>query len=623
MYQLKPVLCSDSYKLGHFEMMVEGTTQMYSALFPRNNKYLKQVIPDAPDTLVVFGIQKAIVDIHELWQENFFKKSWDFVLKNSLKVLTEHSNYTEEKFTNQFKALHSLGYLPIEIRALPEGSICPLNIPILTIVNTDDRFPWMSNFLEPLLLNTIYRPTTAATIMKAVANLRNKAFEKTVVDNEGIDFAIHDFSFRGHPGAESAIQSSLAVLLYTKGTDTLAAVDAARYYYGATKDVAYSIHATEHAITSQGIYFYSDFLVSAEKYITVDEKNPELVHVDFVKLGAEYKLPPENAEEIYTIAAQYAKDTLVDNLGIGELVNLYRLIKVKYPSGILAYVSDTFNFPRLVTEILPRLKEIIMARDGKLVIRPDSGDPIININGIKTDKTPNRILYEQLRDLVKVKSATESGCFSYKGVSYWKVKELPDVKDGWYLSFGVLESQGYIVPFCSDTKDPEFNAMDNFFHKGAMPFIWDLFGGTVNSKGFKQLDSHIGFVYGDGMSYSRISQMYKRMEENGFAANNICVAAGAYLLSVAITRDSLGFAIKASNTIVDGTKEVRVNKDPITDPGKASPKGYLYVEPATFKLESEVTWEKSQEGALKRLYRNGKFNVSNLVFLDQLREILK
>jgi nicotinamide phosphoribosyltransferase len=175
-----------------------------------------------------------------------------------------------------------------------------------------------------------------------------------------------------------------------------------------------------------------------------------------------------------------------------------------YPEGIVSIVSDTWDFWKVITETLPALKDKIMSRNGKLVIRPDSGDPVKILCG-----------------------------------------------------------------------DPDGSLLAE--KKGLIECLYDLFGGTINSKGYKQLDSHIGAIYGESITIERCQQITTQLKDKGFASSNVIFGVGSYTMQHN-TRDSLGFAMKTTYAEIDG-KPTPVFKDPKTDTNKLkkSLKGYIKV----------------------------------------------
>lgn len=198
-----------------------------------------------------------------------------------------------------------------------------------------------------------------------------------------------------------------------------------------------------------------------------------------------------------------------------------------YPAGILSVVSDTWDFWNVLTVHLPALHDRIMARDGKLVIRPDSGDPADIICGTQIVNT-----FQDHRDMTGQLTTT-----------------IRDRKFG-------------------EGKTPE--------EKGAIELLWDEFGGTVNEQGYKVLDEHVGLIYGDSMNFDRVNEINRRLAEKGFASTNWVAGLGSYGYQYQ-TRDTFGFAMKATNVTIEG-EDRAIFKDPVTDNGlKKSLKGRISV----------------------------------------------
>lgn len=212
--------------------------------------------------------------------------------------------------------LHAVGYLPLRFKALPEGTPVPLRVPMLTVENTDPRFGWLVNYLETLMSCVLWMPMTTATIAKRFRGLLDDYAAKTGSPVEFVDWQGHDFSFRGMAGLEAAVLSGMGHLTQFTGTDTIPAIDAVEEFY-LPNDINHfiggSVAATEHSVMCAG--------------------------------------------------------------GEDDEQATYQRLLDLYPFGILSVVSDTWDLWKVVTETVPNLKEQIMARDGKLVIRPDSGDP--------------------------------------------------------------------------------------------------------------------------------------------------------------------------------------------------------------------------------------------------------
>ena len=629
--KVNPIISNDSYKLSHFDQVPGECTQIYSHLTPRFVKYLKAKFPTMEDKVIVFGIQMTIKVLQERWQEGFFDLPWEKISEKTLKVLTGFIGYTEQDL-DRFKKLHELGYLPLKFKALPEGSWVNKNIPVLIVTNTHKDFYWLPNFMEPPILNTIYKPMTVATLSLELARLRDKYFDLTVEDQSGKDFALHDFSYRGQSGHESAAQTIAAYLLYTKGTDTIAGIEAAQYYYGAGSDIAGSIPAFEHSTATLGIQYYKGIL---DKFYAVPGADVKVAGDKVIaettlekdKDGNDIPLTEEQIHEIYFIErakllhATLKKITLkavteglraaiwVDlhmvnkpekqrKLAIGEVFNLARVLIDVYPNGLFAYVSDSYNYNRVVSLIVPALKNIILAREGKFVVRPDSSDPVEIVNGVPVSSIEDEAAKEVL-------TLDIGESFRFRGQVFTKVKQ-PSVHEGTFLPFFLLERNGFIVSV-ADAAEMKARVIASEA-LGSIRTLAEVFGTTTNAKGYKQLPPQIGLVYGDGMNYDRIDRIYNGLKENGFAASNVVLSGGAYMLAN-LTRDDLGFAIKASYAEVDG-EGYEVYKEPETDMSKASAAGLFKVvkeESGDYKLFAGVSPQQEEEGELQTIWIDGQF----------------
>ncbi|MGN6492961.1 MAG: nicotinate phosphoribosyltransferase [Agriterribacter sp.] len=317
-----PFLLTDYYKVGHIFQYPPNTTLVYSNLTPRKSR-LKNV-----NEMVFFGLQYFMKEyLVKYFNENFFEQPKEKVMieykrriRTSIGELPDYAH---------IEKLHDLGYLPIEIKALPEGSLVPMRVPCLTVVNTLPEFYWLTNFLETILSAITWQACTSATIAYQYKKLLTHYAEETGVPADFVQWQAHDFSFRGMSSLESAMISGMAHLTSFTGTDTIPAIDALEQYYSADADkelVGGSVAATEHSVMCSG-----------------------------------------------------SKE--------GELETFKRLITEVYPSGIVSVVSDTWDLWKVCTTYLSELKETVLRRNGKVVIRPDSGDPVKIICGDPEGKT--------------------------------------------------------------------------------------------------------------------------------------------------------------------------------------------------------------------------------------------
>ena len=569
------ILANDSYKLSHKDQLPPGTTKIYSHLTPRFLHYLKADYPGLKDELVVYGLQSTIQILIENWTEHFFKKSWNDIELETLKVLTPFIGWTSNELLH-FKELHELGYLPLEFKIIPEGTVIPVNYPVMTIQNTHDSFAWMTNFVESSLLNEVFKPLTVATIGRQFAKLRDKYFDLTVSDQSGKDFALHDFSYRGHSGHASASHTISAYLLYTKGTDTMSAVEFAQKYYQAVSDIAGSIPALEHSTASLGIHTYKNVLNTSS-------------HTEVGVSYETYKLGIQAARVVRNKLMSMEASLKDIQLAVGETFNLVRLLLEVYPSGLFAYVADTYNYYRLISVIIPAIKDIILSRNGKLILRPDSGNPVDVLCGHAILKTSE----DSVKDWLRYNTAIHSKdiCINLSDNSYHIQQE----------NLGFVQIS-------------EVEA------KGSVEVLWEIFGGTINDKGFKELDPHIGLVYGDGINYCRAEGIYQGLMNKGFASNNACLALGAYTLAH-LSRDHLGLALKASYALVNG-ESISIYKEPATDTSKASKSGLFKVEKTEsgFEMYSGVTPEEEAQGLFKTICKDSV--LTNLNTFDEIKAVL-
>lgn len=552
----------DCYKLGHAVMYTEGTDFLYSNLTPRSNKYFKAQAAEGYDgKMVVFGTQGSIMEIVEDWDDSFFSKPKEEVIR---KYRRRVNGLLGEGVvaTTRMEALHDLGYLPLEIRSIDEGARIGMKVPMLTIKNTLPEFFWLVNYLETSLSNQIWQLTTNASIAYEYKRILTAAALRTGAAIENVLFQGHDFSMRGMPGYVAASRSGSGHLASFGGTDTVGAVDYIEDYYGFGLDldayfIAGSIPATEHAVSS------SNILTRAAKYpvggVMTEESNRLLAEKDF----------------------------LID------------YITRQNPTGFCSYVADTYDYWKVLTEVLndAKVKAAIMAREGRLVIRPDSGDPETIICGMKPvlwgdDKAyefENTRHFYDFMDMKIVSHFEEYDCVKIGGKFY---------------SFSVNED---VIDLGVDEIPYEVVA-------GSIRTLYKIFGGTVNAAGFKELDSHIGLIYGDSITLARADAITTRLEARGFASTNVVFGIGSYTYQCN-TRDTFGTAMKATGTGVEGDF-FEIYKDPATgDKLKQSARGFLRVDlvDGDYVLTDKVTAEQEAGGELKRRFRDGEwFNLTNI-----------
>lgn len=421
------LLLSDTYKQCHDRMYPVGLTKLVSYWVPRKSMLETQ------DKMVFFGLQAFIKEyLIEYFNENFFGLVEERILElytDSMDIQIGRENYDLDKIVG----LHKLGYLPLEIRALPEGTLVPMGVPCIEITNTHDDFAWLVQWIECILQVELWKPCCHATIGYMYRQVADKWYAKTV---EGISpaMACADFGMRGMSCMDEAVRCSASWLLSFNKTSTIPAINYMDRYYNAdcrNNGLGIGAVSTEHSV-----------------------------------MGANYSIDGD------------------------EVTFVRRLLNELYPNTSFSMVSDTYDYWNMVNNILPQVKEDVMKHNGKLLIRPDSGD-IVDISVKTVEK------------------------------------------------------------------------------------LWEIFGGTVNAKGYKVLDAHIGIIYGDGCTLSNVDTIWTELEKRGFAANCIAYGVGAFCFSavvengklIVVTRDTFGIAMKATYGIING-KKLMIYKDPKTDTSK-------------------------------------------------------
>ncbi|HHW7506575.1 TPA: nicotinate phosphoribosyltransferase [Mannheimia haemolytica] len=472
-----PSLLCDFYKTSHRIQYPEGSQFLYSTFTPRSNIYAPFVT-----RVVSFGFQAFILKylIH-YFNDNFFSRSQHDVVSEYTQFISDTLNIKDSG--EHIAQLHQLGYLPIRIKAIPEGKSVAVKVPLMTIENTHSSFFWLTNYLETLINVSLWQPITSASIAFAYRKALAEFSEQTCDDNSHLPFQAHDFSMRGMSSLESAETSGAGHLTSFLGTDTIPAISFVEAYYGSKNLIGTSIPASEHSVMSSH--------------------------------------------------------------GIDELPT-FRYLMSKYPNNMLSIVADTTDFWHNITVNLPLLKQEILARpeSAKLVIRPDSGD--------------------------------------------------------------------FFAIICGDSSSPVEHE-----RKGLIECLWDIFGGSINQKGYKVLNPHIGAIYGDGVTYDKMIRILEGLTAKGFASSNIVFGVGAQTYQ-RNTRDTLGFAIKATSITINGVEKA-IFKAPKTDNGlKKSQKGRVKVISYDHYVDELTALDDFSDDLLEVVFENGKL-VKSTNF-DEIRQ---
>jgi nicotinamide phosphoribosyltransferase len=321
-----------------------------------------------------------------------------------------------------------------------------MGIPCIEVTNTNEQFAWLVQWIECILQAELWKPCNHATIGNMYYKIARYWYDKNVDANIDPRMAFADFGMRGMSCMNEAVRCSSAWLLSANKTSSIPALPYIDKYYDADcsfNHIGIGAVSTEHSV-----------------------------------MGANYALDGD------------------------ERTFVKRLLTELYPNSSFSMVSDTYDYWNMVQNIIPSLKDEILAHNGKLLIRPDSGDQ-----------------YETVVNTV--------------------------------LS------------------------------------LWDNFGGSLNTKGYKVLDPHIGVILGDGCTQNVVKKIWKELDRLGFAANNVIFGIGAFCFTaifegdkmIVNTRDTWGVAMKATYGVF-GDKELMIYKDPKTDTDnlKKSHKGLVFVE---------------------------------------------
>ncbi|MGG1339160.1 nicotinate phosphoribosyltransferase [Bacillus thuringiensis] len=518
-YILPPTVLCDFYKTSHRPQYPKGTEVIYSTLTPRSNKFMPMI-----DKVVTFEIQSFVKEyLIGYFNKYFFARKKEDVVAEYARVI-KFCLGEENPDTTHIAELHDLGYLPVRIKALKEGTLVPMRVPMMTIENTMPKFFWITNYLETLISAELWQGITSASIALQYRKILNKYAMRTVGNTDGVEFQGHDFSMRGMSSLQSAQKSGAGHLLSFVGTDTIPAILYLEKHYNANIEkelVGTSIPATEHSVMCA------------------------------------------NGQDEYEV--------------------FKRMITEVYPNGLVSIVSDTWDFWNIVGEIIPRLKEVIENRDGKVVIRPDSGIPedilcgahIPDLTGLKyvnNLEDAKEYFYDGLMEELREDTphgehgdSETSGQFKFEGKYYELEIEV---------EYDRHDKRFYYI--CDDKVKRFEEFTPSVADLGLIEALWNVFGGTITEKGYKVLAPCIGAIYGDAITLERCETICQRLAEKGFASTNVVFGIGSFTYQHN-TRDTFGFAMKATYAVINGEEKL-IYKDPKTDSGmKKSQKGRVVV----------------------------------------------
>lgn len=475
MITYNPLLCLDFYKTVHANQYPKGLRKMVSYYTPRMSR-LKDT-----NKVALFGLQAFIQEyLIDAFNKYFFSVPIEDIISEYIYWVLRPTIGTDGVGEKRLRDLWTLGYLPLEIRALPEGTRSDIKVPQIEISNTRPDFVWLVNSIETMLSCSMWHTQVSAEVGYRYRKIVNEFADRTCDDDVVRSRLLGDFSMRGQESVESATKSSAAFCLSFLNTATVPAILWLEKNYDCTcmlESVAYGAISTEHSV----------------------------------------------------MCSNYAVDG-------DEITHVRRLLTEIYPDQSFSMVSDSYDYWNLVDNILPQLKDEILSHNGTLSVRGDSGDPV---------------------DVV-TKTVFK---------------------------------------------------------------LWDIFGGTVNSKGFKVLDPHVKAIYGDSITPQRCKAIYEILEREGFAINNVSLGVGSFSMQcleiddgvyAPYTRDTFGIAVKATYAEDADGYPIMIFKNPKTDTGnfKKSQRGCCRVSKAEngYTYEDGLTWEESQHNnLLVTVFKDGSF----------------
>lgn len=482
LYNINPMLLIDFYKAVHAEMLPVKITKSVSYFTPRMSRVRMW------NKVVMFGLQGFVKTyLIDYFNERFFERPIDEVISEYERIM-DASLGKGVYGLQKIKDLHALGYLPIEIWALPEGTKVPMHVPMFCITNTHDDFAWLPQALESLISAEAWHPMLAATVGATYRGIVNKFYDETCDDSVSRNKALGSFDFRGEECTDSAIKAAAGWCLSFVNTATVPVIPYLEKLYNCdcTKEpVAFGSPSTEHAV----------------------------------------------------MCSNYAVDG-------DEVTLLKRLLTEIYPDTSFSAVLDSYDYWNVIDNVLPQIKPEIMAHNGCMLMRGDSGD-----------------------------------CIEVVTKTVFK--------------------------------------------------LWDEFGGTINSKGYKVLDPHVKAIYGDSITIQRCERIYEILKDNGFAASNVALGVGSFSFQCVeedgilkpFTRDTFSSCIKATYCEIDH-KPYPIFKNPKEGGFKKSQKGCCLVyknDNGELCYKDEYTWEEAScnsKQELKVIFRN-----SELLIDDSLANI--
>ena len=572
---INPMLLCDFYKACHDLMLPPKMTKSVSYFTPRMSRVHMW------DHVVMFGLQGFCKTyLIDYFNKEFFNKPCDEILNEYKRIMDNCFGPNAYKI-DKIKELHELRYLPIEIFALPEGERIPMHVPMFGITNTHPNFAWLPQALESLISAEMWHPMIAATVGHTYRGIVNHWYDLTCEDNIPKARAIGNFDFRGEECLQSAVKAGAGWCLSFLNTATVPTIPYLEENYNCdcTKaPVAFGSPSTEHAV----------------------------------------------------MCSNYALDGDEETL-------LRRLLTEIYPNTSFSAVLDSYDYWNVVENLLPKLKKEIIEHNGTFLVRGDSGDCvevicgryIINVDIKNLDdiiKHPSRFAEDfangEEDDIDEIIHCMDTGKYYH----FIATPEIGCERGAW------TDTKYYYVEDWNATIEPyELTAAD----KGTVELLWEIFGGTTNSKGYKVLDSHVKAIYGDSITVQRAEEIYNRLAAKGFASCNVALGAGSFSFQCIeeddqlkpFTRDTFSSCIKATYCEIDD-KPYPIFKNPKDGGFKKSQKGCCLVyknEFGEYVYQDELNFDEAHSGIMYQndlitVFKDGKMVKEYSV--DEIRNTL-
>lgn len=574
---MNPFLLTDFYKLTHILQYRPELRELTSYLTPRGSR-LKGI-----DKVVFFGLSAYVHSyVVENFRENFFRRNFEYCECEIREVLELGLGYSDEmidKTISAFRALHELQYLPVEINAVAEGTLVPMGVPCLEIKSTNPQFFWVGQALEASLSAAIWHPMVSATIAREYRKIARDAFAKTVANGIDERTAMCDFSMRGQESNESAVNASVAWLTSMWNSSTVAARKHIKDVYGVDK----------HPVTP-----------------FTKQWKPQYTY------GVRDKM--KNTIVRGLTSTEHSVMTSHACLDGGDEIPTFKYLFDLYRDVSFAAVCDSYDFWNVLTNILPNnFMEEINERGMRGVfigVRHDSAEPVDALCGT-IPVLPNVKILEsclepnQYRINIMMKDIKQ-----LEIVDFWR-GEL-HVKAKFFRHEGKVYRLRTSIGggLCPESEDDEIGTAFadlipdyelTWEEKGMVETMYEIFGGSVNSKGYKVLNPGIKAVYGDSITITRAKEIYKRLEAKGFATNNVSLGVGSFSFQALenedgslspFTRDTFSICVKCSHSkYCDENGEIQerfVYKDPKGWSSKKSTKGLCQI---YFDENGELTYK--------------------------------